>query len=258
MSIENGQPLEGGNATAGVVRVGDTVRKPWGPTTPAVHELMRTVAAAGIDVPAVRGRDQQGRQVLEFVPGTSALDAPPLRLDELRRVGRMIRSIHDASAGFAPSAPAPWDALLPVPEGTPDLICHGDLTPWNLILGERWVFIDWDGAAPSTRLWDLAYSAQAFTLNDVAEEPAAAARRLAALIEGYGADADLRARLPRTMAARAEAMWTMLRDADREGREPWGAMFTSGHGEHWRDVADHVRRHEPAWVRALSDLGSAG
>ena len=137
MSIENGQPLEGGNATAGVVRVGDTVRKPWGPTTPAVHELMRTVAAAGIDVPAVHGRDEQGRQVLEFVPGTSALDAPPLRLDELRRVGRMIRSIHDASAGFAPSAPAPWDALLPVPEGSPDLICHGDLTPWNLILGER-------------------------------------------------------------------------------------------------------------------------
>ncbi|WP_407645311.1 phosphotransferase [Brevibacterium pigmentatum] len=32
---------------------------------------------------------------------------------------------------------------------------HGDLTPWNLLLGERWVFIDWDSAAASARLWDL-------------------------------------------------------------------------------------------------------
>lgn len=258
MSIEDEQPLEGGNATEGVVRVGDTVRKPWTSTTSAVHELIRRVAAAGIDVPAVHGRDEQGRQILEFVPGTPALDVPPLTLDELARVGRAIRSIHDASEGFAPSAPAPWEPLLPVPEGSPDLICHGDLTPWNLILGERWVFIDWDGAAPSTRLWDLAYSAQAFTVNDVTEDPSAAARRLAAFIDGYGADADLRARLPGTMADRAEAMWTMLRDADREGREPWGAMFVSGHGDHWRAVADHVRRHEATWALALGDLGSAG
>src|SRR5690606_39273016 len=98
----------------------------------------------------------------------------------------------------------------------------------------------------------------AFTLNDVTEEPAAAALRLAAFVDGYGADASLRARLPRTMAARAEAMWTMLRDAGRQGREPWGAMFTSGHGDHWRGVADHVRRHEVTWTLALGDLGSAG
>jgi len=29
-------PLEGGNMTGGVVRVGDTVRRPAGPWTPAV------------------------------------------------------------------------------------------------------------------------------------------------------------------------------------------------------------------------------
>jgi len=248
-------PLEGGNATEGVVRLGDTVRKPWEPTTPAVHELMRTVATAGVDVPAAMGRDDQGRQILEFVPGTPALDAPPLTLDELARVGRLIRAIHDASEGFAPSALPPWEPLLPVPEGPADLICHGDLTPWNLILGERWVFIDWDGAAPSTRLWDLAYSAQAFTLNDVQELPSTSAGRLAALVDGYGADGALRAALPRTMATRAAAMWAMLRDAHHEGREPWGSMFTAGHGAHWRAVADHVGRHEEVWAQALGASG---
>lgn len=257
MDIDEELSLEGGNATAGVVRLGDTVRKPWAATTPAVHELMRTVAAAGVDVPAALGRDEQGRQVLEFVPGTPALDAPPLTLAESARVGRLIRSIHEASEGFVPSAPTPWQPLLPAPEGPADLVCHGDLTPWNLILGERWVFIDWDGAAPSTRLWDLAYSAQAFTLNDVEVAPHDAARALSALMDGYGADSALRAALPRTMALRAEAMWRMLRDARREGREPWGSMFASGHGAHWRRVADHVARHESIWAAALGNPGSS-
>ncbi|WP_082622810.1 phosphotransferase [Terrabacter sp. Root85] len=47
---------------------------------------------------------------------------------------------------------------FPTPE--PDLLCHNDLTSWNLIIDEdRLVFIDWDGAGPSTRGWDLAYAA---------------------------------------------------------------------------------------------------
>lgn len=251
MCIEEEQPLVGGNASDGVVRVGDTVRKPWETTTPAVHELMRAVAAAGVDVPAPLGRDAQGRQILEYVPGTLALHSPALTLRELSRVGLLIRRIHDASEGFDPSADVPWDPLLPVPEGEPDLLCHGDLTPWNLMLGQRWVFIDWDGTAPSTRLWDFAYSAQAFCLNDVGAAPDESAARLAALVDGYGASAALRAALPRAMAARTEAMWRMLRDAHREGREPWGSMFVTGHGEHWRAAAEYVARHEGVWTRAL-------
>lgn len=245
------QRLEGGNATEGVVRVGETVRKPWEPTTPAVHELMRTVAAAGIDVPTPLGRDSQGRQLLEFVPGRLAMDSPELTVEELARVGRLIRAIHDASEGFRPSAPTPWEPLLPVPGGEADLICHGDLTPWNLLLGERWVFIDWDGASPSTRLWDLAYSAQAFTLNDVAEDPRTSAARLAALVDGYGPGAALRTALPGAMTERTEAMHELLRSSHETGREPWGTMFTTGHGAHWRGVADRVAEHQRLWAQAL-------
>ena len=252
MTSDEELPLDGGNATEGVVRVGDTVRKPWEPTTPAVHELMRTVAAAGIDVPELQGRDDRGRQIQEFVPGSLAQHSPPLTLPELARVGALLRAIHDACEGFAPSAPAPWEPLLPVPRGTADLVCHGDLTPWNLILGERWVFIDWDGAAPSTRLWDLAYSAQAFTLNDTSADPEEYGARLAALVDGYGPDAQLRAALPRAIAERTEAMLELLRSSHIAGREPWGSMFTAGHGEHWRRAADYVAEHQDRWTRALN------
>jgi len=49
--------------------------------------------------------------------------------------------------------------LIPDPAAG-DLICHSDLAPWNLVRNEqRWVFIDWDNAGPSSRLWDLGYAA---------------------------------------------------------------------------------------------------
>ena len=48
------------------------------------------------------------------------------------------------------------------PEGS-GIIAHHDLAPWNLVIGPaRWAFIDWDTAAPGSRLWDLAYALHGF------------------------------------------------------------------------------------------------
>lgn len=241
-------PLSGGNASASVVRAGDTVRKPWQPATPAVHAYMATVRAAGVDVPETHGQDERGRQVLEHVPGTLALERPLTALEDLARVGRLVRAIHDASPGLDDVASWPDPMLLPAP--APDLICHNDLAPWNLVVGARWVFIDWDGAGPSSRLWDLAYTAQSFTLA-ADEDVAVSARRLRALVDGYGADPELRAALPTAMADRTAAMHALLRDSHASGREPWGSMYAEGHGEHWSVAASYVRAHEGVWRTAL-------
>ena len=40
-------PLAGGDVTEGVVRIGDTVRRPAGPHSPLVHALLRHLEAAG-------------------------------------------------------------------------------------------------------------------------------------------------------------------------------------------------------------------
>lgn len=210
---------------------------------------MTAVRSAGVDVPAVFGRDDQGRQVTEFIPGRLAIESDPLTRSELSRVGAMVRAIHDASAAFVPAGNAIWESAIPAPGS--DLVCHNDLAPWNLIIGERWVFIDWDASAPSTRLWDLAYAAQAFTLtpHQTAEH---AAQRLSAFVDGYEADRELRASLPEALHQRAHAMLDLLTESHRAGREPWASMFVEGHGEYWRAATDFAGSHRDLWGAVLA------
>lgn len=242
--------LDGGNATDRVVRVDATIRKPWTAATPSVTHYVAALERAGVDVPQSFGQDEHGRLVLEFIPGELAMHSAPLTSEQLGRVGAMVREIHDASASYQPPRDAVWVTAIPAP-GT-DLVCHNDLAPWNLVVGERWVFIDWDAAAPSTRLWDLAYAAQAFTLSDPEQDPHRSAANLVAFIDGYDADQELRSLLPAAIERRTTAMYRLLERSSRSSLEPWGSMFTDGHGEHWSAVGNYVGRHRELWQEALS------
>lgn len=247
--MDDEQLLEGGNVSDGVVRIGSTVRKPWMDSTPGVFEFMTAVRKAGVDVPAVLGKDEQGRQITEFIPGRLALDSDPLSHTELHRVGAMVRAIHDASKSFVPPRDARWTVAIPSPGE--ELVCHNDLAPWNLIIGDRWTFIDWDAAAPSTRLWDLAYAAQAFTLSYTNQAPEEAAQNLTAFIDGYDADRRMREQLPEAMSKRAAAMYHLLESSHHAGREPWGSMYVEGHGDHWLAATRYAEHNQELWSKAL-------
>jgi len=154
--------LTGGNVADEVVRLGTTVRKPATKATPAVHSFLKHLGHVGYTgCPQAFGVDDKGRQILEFISGEVVHHSGHNIPTDFYRVGRLIRELHDAAASFQPPVDASWDSLTP--SDGEEIICHNDLAPWNLIMGtERWVFIDWDNAAPGTRLWDLAWSAISF------------------------------------------------------------------------------------------------
>ncbi len=254
------QPLTGGNATAGVVRVGDTVRRPAGPWTPAVHALLGHLHDVGFTAaPRPLGLDEQGREVLTFAPGSTVW---PDRFDlmeparQLARVGRLIRDLHDAVAGFTPPPDACWQVLIPA-EGGGDIIAHHDLAPWNLVTDDRdrWTIIDWDVAAPGSRLWDIAYALHGFVplSADPALRRADAGARMRCLVDAYGLDeADRRSLVP-MLGRRTRAMHDFLKAASARGQQPWTTLWAEGHGDTWRNDADHIEARRQEWTKALLD-----
>jgi hypothetical protein len=225
--------------------------KPVGFATAAVEALLEHLDAVGFSgAPRALGRDAQGRQILEYVPGQMADQQGPLTLGELGRLGALIRELHDAVEGFTPPTNARWNVAIP-PDRR-DLICHNDLAPWNLVRdGERWVFIDWDGAGPGSRLWDLGYAAQGFVPLNAGGDPTRDARRLRALADGYSLSGQQRQDLPALVAAHTRGMFDLLHDASKTGSQPWARLYAEGHGEHWGPAAEYVAEHLQEWTDAL-------
>jgi len=249
--VEPEEILTGGNVSGAVVRVGATVRKLATPATTAVEALLRYLNAEGFAAaPRTLGRDERGRHILEYIPGRPADALAPLDPAGLHRVGRIIRDLHDTTAGFRPPPGAQWNVVIP-PDRR-DLICHHDLAPWNLVCdGDRWVFIDWDLAGPGSRRWDLSWAAATFVPLAADGDPAADGARLRALADGYRLAARPRAELPALLAARTRAMYDLLRRSARTGEQPWAGLYAAGHGNHWGPAAGYIDGHLAEWARAL-------
>lgn len=244
------QPLTG-NVTAGVVRVGDTVRRPAGPWTDAVDALLAHLHAVGFrGAPRPLGRDERGRQVLEYVPGELGDPAGTYRRAELASIGAFLADLHRAAAGFVPPPGAVWQRVIP-PDGE-ELICHHDVAPWNLVRSARgWVLIDWDGAGPGTRGWELAYAAQSMAGLRPDRPLDESAARLRAFVDGYGLPAADRPALAALLGPRARAMSDLLRRGARDGVQPWARIHATD-GPYWRATADLLDAQVDRWRAALA------
>jgi Ser/Thr protein kinase RdoA (MazF antagonist) len=239
--------LFGGNVADLVVRVGDTVRKPATSATSSVEAFLEHLFHVGFEgAPRTLGRDEQGRHVLEYIPGETVARPELLSEAELARVGRLIRRFHDAARSFVPPVGAEWGTLI-----RPDreeMICHHDLSPWNLVRNEeRWVFVDWDASGPGSAMWDVAAAAQSFVPLNGSGEPRQDAVRLQAFVGGYGMDKSQREMLPEKMAERTWAGVKLLEDGARMGVQPWARLYAEDHGAYWRRAAEYVERHSGVW-----------
>ena len=256
MDAEEEVPLVGGNVTDGLVRVGNTVRRPPGPWSASVHHFLCHLNDVGYEgAPRSLGFDAQGRHVLEYIEGRVSM---PFEVSDpdaaVRRVGRLLRDLHDASAEYVPPDGAVWNIVIP-PDRC-DLVVHHDAAPWNLVLGsDRWTFIDWDTAAPGSRLWDLSYAAHGFIPLAPDTAPDVAGRLLAALADGYGLSGDHRVELAEVLAPRIWSMYTLLEQGHSVSVEPWATLWSEGHGDIWRTNAEYAEQHHRLFLAAL--LGDA-
>lgn len=243
------EALAGGNMTAGVHRVGQTVRRPTGPWTPAVHQLLHHLERVGFrGAPRALGIDGQGREILTFIPGAVV---HPRLLDDaaLVRVARLIRAYHAAATSFDPPPDAHWQTDGRDPSGMDEFICHNDLAPWNLIAGEHeWAFIDWELAAPGRRLWDLALAACSFV--PLWPDQAVDIHRYRRFCQAYGLSTLDELELLQVVIQRTGQMTRVL--LDNADREPYAGLVRDGHAGFWQRVARHVEQHASLWRSELA------
>jgi aminoglycoside phosphotransferase (APT) family kinase protein len=164
----DGEPLAGEGVTPGIVRLGDTVRRPVRPFTRTVQAYLAHLQRAGFTAaPVPLGVDEQGREVLSFIRGdVPRKPLPPYTAGDevLVALARLIRSLHEASDGWIPPADAVWGGIPgaaespPPGEENPELVSHRDYCPGNVVFrdGLPAALIDFDLARPTTRLYDIA------------------------------------------------------------------------------------------------------
>ncbi|HEU5353218.1 MAG TPA: phosphotransferase [Actinocrinis sp.] len=255
--MSESEPLVGDGVTQGIVRIGDTVRRPLRPfslTVQAYLAHLRDVGFTGAPLPL--GVDEQGREVLSFVPGqVHRHPLPPQAAgdDVLVALARLIRALHVASAGWVPPPDAVWGGT-PANEGriteAAELVGHRDYATGNVVFrdGLPAALIDFDLAKPTTRLYDIANALwfwAPFKWGDPRDRAPALMdadipHRVAVFADAYGMTAQQRAQL----APLAVDIAHRYLEGSRAAAE-LDPVFR----KQWEDGGKYVLARAEAWLR---------
>jgi len=240
--VVNEERLLGGTSPR-VVRVGDTVRRPAGPWTAIVGGVLRYLEQFDFPAPRTLGTDDQGRQVLTWLPGATTYEQHAAYwsdLDHLGRAARLVRRLHDLLDGFEPPADAVWRGGWGRSPHGGGPICHWDLAPWNVVTSPEGALgiIDWDGAGPGDRMFELAYAIHGFVpLRRDAEcrrlgwvNPPPRVGRLEEFWQSYGLPSSERSTLADALIDCARDGAAFGEQMHAEGREPWASRWAADEG----------------------------
>lgn len=201
--------LTGGRITPGVVRVGDTVRRPTTATSGFVAELLtRLQQLQFTGAPRYLGLDEAGRDTFSYLPGWVPAKLRCWTDTQVAAAGALLRSLHDATRDSGLTAGHP-------------VICHHDPGPNNTVFqdGRPVGFIDFDTAAPGDPLEDLGYMAWTWCVSSKTNAPSAQASQVRILADAYGL----------TAAGRADVVDAMLDRQSRNARWWTGRLGDPGH-----------------------------
>jgi Ser/Thr protein kinase RdoA (MazF antagonist) len=186
-------PLPGGRLTAGVVRIGNTVRRPAKPSSGFVARLLAQLEAQGCPwAPRYLGRDELDRDALSYLPGHTPPKWTRFADGQLRAAVLIVKQLHDATRG----------SLL----ASTGVVCHNDPGPNNFVFSDEGpvAIIDFDLAEPGQELEDLGYMAWSWCLSSKPERGpiAAQVRQVRVLADAYGLNASDRELLPEWIVER--------------------------------------------------------
>ncbi len=259
-AMSEGEPLTGGSDTQGIVRIGDTVRRPLRPFSLTVQAYLAHLRDAGFTgAPLPLGVDEQGREVLSFVPGEAAtwpLQPEMWAEDVLAALARLIRALHEASAGWVPPPGAVWGGS-PANSGRvterAELVSHRDYATANVIFrnGQPAALIDFDLARPTSRVYDIVNALWFWAPlreGDPRDRPPELAdadipRRVAVFAAAYGMTAQQRAELA-PLAVDVARRYHEDSRASAELDPVWR--------KHWEDGGKYVLARAEAWVREMA------
>ncbi len=250
-----------------VVREGGLVRRPAGPWSATVQRLLAHLRATGCTAaPRPYGFGEDGtEEIVEFLPGEVGHDFadPQVRSDaSLVAAARLLRELHDASAGFVREPGDVWQ--FPTREPA-EVICHGDAATYNTVFRDRLpvAFIDFDTAHPGPRLWDAAYTAYRFVPLYAPDEVEhtlplpEARRRLALFADSYGLSREERTELPATAAERLRSLVAWMRQQAGAGHPAFARHLAEGHDRRYLTDARWIEESFTDDVRDVSPDVSA-
>jgi hypothetical protein len=235
-----------------VVRRGQAVHRSAGPWTPTIHRLLKHLHARGVSgLPRPLGFDEQGGEVLTYLPGTVPSYPMPSWVwseDVLVEAGHRLAEVHQASVGFDTSE-AVWQISAHSP---PEVICLNDVAPYNMVFDDTHHLtgvIDLDTASPGPRVWDLAYLAYRLAPLTQAQDTGAGMpsmtvrrNRLNLLCQAYAATGDRVALgahdVLHTAIVRLEDLATFT-----AARAAAGATQVAAHVQVYRDDARWIEEH---------------
>jgi hypothetical protein len=230
--------LYGGLTNAGLVsRVGQTVRRPRRPTSPATWALFDHLEHVGFDgAPRFLGVDDRGREMLSFIPGEAAIEPHQdwaLTDAALVSVAELLRRYHDAAASFD-AAGRRWPDFVPA-DFRDGLVSHNDPNLDNVIFsgGVAVGLIDFDLASPGSAVWDVTCAARLWApLRDERDVPEAlrgrSLDRLRIFVDAYGLARRDRYRVVDLAIHTHERCYRVVRAALGGGHETFGRMWREG------------------------------
>ncbi len=262
---EIGLPV--GDVTDGVVRVGDTVRRPMGPHSELVHRLLVQLEEADLDcAPRFLGIDEHGREILSWIEGEVAGRPWPEWVADPGRavsVAHLLRRLDDALVDIGlpdDTAVRSWLSGAPEPVGpVSSFFGHRDVAPENTIFrdGKAVALVDFDLTGPASRV-DEVVNLLLFWAGWMSPEDrnpvlrnVDPAERGRLLVDAYGlSDEDREWVVPVAVSA-AQQSWHWLRHRAEDQEGPWRRMWAEGVGDQIRRREHWLVEHQEALRRAI-------